>query len=84
MFYVLQNAEASYDFSSNDPYPYPRYTDDWFNRYVIYIHLCFMFYVLCFMLFFMFLILLYIFKEVTFTPRDNLRCYLYPAAVNKL
>ena len=23
------NAEASYDFSSNDPYPYPRYTDDW-------------------------------------------------------
>ena len=29
---VLQNAEASYDFSSNDPYPYPRYTDDWFNR----------------------------------------------------
>lgn len=29
---VLQNAKASYDFSSNDPYPYPRYTDDWFNR----------------------------------------------------
>lgn len=29
---LLQNAEASYDFSSNDPYPYPRYTDDWFNR----------------------------------------------------
>lgn len=29
---ILQNAEASYDFSSNDPYPYPRYTDDWFNR----------------------------------------------------
>lgn len=27
------NAQASYDFSSNDPYPYPRYTDDWFNRY---------------------------------------------------
>ncbi|GBM16917.1 Neuroendocrine convertase 2 [Araneus ventricosus] len=27
------NARASYDFSSNDPYPYPRYTDDWFNRY---------------------------------------------------
>lgn len=27
-----QNAEASYDFSSNDPFPYPRYTDDWFNR----------------------------------------------------
>ncbi|VCX02534.1 unnamed protein product [Gulo gulo] len=26
------NAEASYDFSGNDPYPYPRYTDDWFNR----------------------------------------------------
>nr|XP_060479916.1 neuroendocrine convertase 2 [Panthera onca] len=25
------NAEASYDFSGNDPYPYPRYTDDWFN-----------------------------------------------------
>merc|ERR1712061_234851 len=22
------NARASYDFSSNDPYPYPRYTDD--------------------------------------------------------
>lgn len=30
--FVLQNAKASYDFSSNDPYPYPRYTDDWFNR----------------------------------------------------
>ncbi len=29
---ALQNAEASYDFSSNDPFPYPRYTDDWFNR----------------------------------------------------
>lgn len=29
---VSQNARASYDFSSNDPYPYPRYTDDWFNR----------------------------------------------------
>jgi len=28
----FQNAKASYDFSSNDPYPYPRYTDDWFNR----------------------------------------------------
>ncbi|MGH0131429.1 UNVERIFIED_CONTAM: hypothetical protein FKN15_054061 [Acipenser sinensis] len=28
-----QNAEASYDFSSNDPYPYPRYTDDWFNSH---------------------------------------------------
>ncbi|KAF6284668.1 proprotein convertase subtilisin/kexin type 2 [Rhinolophus ferrumequinum] len=27
------NAEASYDFSSNDPYPYPRYTDDWFNSH---------------------------------------------------
>ena len=29
-----QNALASYDFSSNDQFPYPRYTDDWFNRYV--------------------------------------------------
>lgn len=28
-----QNAEASYDFSSNDQYPYPRYTDDWFNSH---------------------------------------------------
>ena len=28
----VQNAEASYDYSSNDPFPYPRYTDDWFNR----------------------------------------------------
>ncbi|XP_041352296.1 neuroendocrine convertase 2-like [Gigantopelta aegis] len=27
------NAEASYDFSSNDPYPYPRYTDTWFNSH---------------------------------------------------
>jgi len=27
------NAEASYDFSSNDPFPYPRYTDDWFNSH---------------------------------------------------
>ncbi|KAL1512584.1 hypothetical protein ABEB36_002153 [Hypothenemus hampei] len=27
------NALASYDFSSNDPYPYPRYTDDWFNSH---------------------------------------------------
>ncbi|KPP68561.1 Neuroendocrine convertase 2-like [Scleropages formosus] len=27
------NAESSYDFSSNDPYPYPRYTDDWFNSH---------------------------------------------------
>ncbi|XP_061087268.1 neuroendocrine convertase 2 [Conger conger] len=27
------NADASYDFSSNDPYPYPRYTDDWFNSH---------------------------------------------------
>uniref|UniRef100_A0A8D8UDW2 Neuroendocrine convertase 2 n=1 Tax=Cacopsylla melanoneura TaxID=428564 RepID=A0A8D8UDW2_9HEMI len=27
------NAKASYDFSSNDPYPYPRYTDDWFNSH---------------------------------------------------
>lgn len=25
---VDKNAKASYDFSSNDPYPYPRYTDD--------------------------------------------------------
>lgn len=31
---LFQNAEASYDFSSNDPFPYPRYTDDWFNRWV--------------------------------------------------
>ncbi|XP_076058712.1 prohormone processing protease amontillado [Oratosquilla oratoria] len=27
------NAKASWDFSSNDPYPYPRYTDDWFNSH---------------------------------------------------
>uniref|UniRef100_A0AAU7L203 Neuroendocrine convertase 2 n=1 Tax=Dugesia japonica TaxID=6161 RepID=A0AAU7L203_DUGJA len=27
------NAESSYDFSSNDPYPFPRYTDDWFNSH---------------------------------------------------
>ncbi|XP_031619450.1 neuroendocrine convertase 2 [Contarinia nasturtii] len=27
------NPEASYDFSSNDPFPYPRYTDDWFNSH---------------------------------------------------
>lgn len=27
------NAKASYDFSSNDPYPFPRYTDDWFNSH---------------------------------------------------
>lgn len=27
------NAEASFDFSSNDRYPYPRYTDDWFNSH---------------------------------------------------
>ncbi|XP_069787895.1 neuroendocrine convertase 2 isoform X3 [Narcine bancroftii] len=27
------NAEASYDFSSNDPFPYPRYTKDWFNSH---------------------------------------------------
>ncbi|XP_011501161.1 PREDICTED: neuroendocrine convertase 2 [Ceratosolen solmsi marchali] len=27
------NTKASYDFSSNDPYPYPRYTDDWFNSH---------------------------------------------------
>uniref|UniRef100_H2YJQ6 Neuroendocrine convertase 2 n=1 Tax=Ciona savignyi TaxID=51511 RepID=H2YJQ6_CIOSA len=25
--------EASYDFSSNDPYPYPRYTFNWFNSH---------------------------------------------------
>ncbi|XP_018014791.1 neuroendocrine convertase 2-like [Hyalella azteca] len=25
------NGRASWDFSSNDPFPYPRYTDDWFN-----------------------------------------------------
>ncbi|XP_023608982.1 LOW QUALITY PROTEIN: neuroendocrine convertase 2 [Myotis lucifugus] len=37
------NAEASYDFSSNDPYPYPRYTDDWFNSFKIimqYLEVC--------------------------------------------
>nr|CAA42204.1 prepro-hormone convertase 2 [Aplysia californica] len=27
------HADASYDFSSNDPYPYPRYTDTWFNSH---------------------------------------------------
>jgi len=27
------NARASYDFSSNDQFPYPRYTDDWFNSH---------------------------------------------------
>ncbi|XP_045135264.1 neuroendocrine convertase 2-like [Portunus trituberculatus] len=27
------NARASWDFSSNDPFPYPRYTDDWFNSH---------------------------------------------------
>lgn len=27
------NAEASFDFSSNDQFPYPRYTDDWFNSH---------------------------------------------------
>ena len=27
------NAQASYDFSSNDQFPYPRYTDDWFNSH---------------------------------------------------
>lgn len=27
------NAKASYDFSGNDPFPYPRYTDDWFNSH---------------------------------------------------
>ncbi len=29
----FQNEKASYDFSSNDPYPYPRYTDDWFKSH---------------------------------------------------
>uniref|UniRef100_A0A3Q3WM28 Neuroendocrine convertase 2 n=1 Tax=Mola mola TaxID=94237 RepID=A0A3Q3WM28_MOLML len=28
-----KNADASYDFSSNDPFPFPRYTDDWFNSH---------------------------------------------------
>lgn len=32
-FPYWQNARASYDFSSNDPFPYPRYTDDWFNSH---------------------------------------------------
>lgn len=32
-FDAKQHPEASYDFSSNDPYPYPRYTDDWFNSH---------------------------------------------------
>ncbi|ELU04259.1 hypothetical protein CAPTEDRAFT_153069 [Capitella teleta] len=27
------DADASYDFSSNDPFPYPRFTDDWFNSH---------------------------------------------------
>lgn len=27
------NSKASYDFSSNDQFPYPRYTDDWFNSH---------------------------------------------------
>ncbi|XP_064600512.1 neuroendocrine convertase 2-like [Liolophura sinensis] len=27
------NAKASYDFSSNDPFPYPRFTDTWFNSH---------------------------------------------------
>ncbi|XP_071784447.1 neuroendocrine convertase 2-like [Asterias amurensis] len=27
------NLEASFDFSSNDAFPYPRYTDDWFNSH---------------------------------------------------
>ncbi|XP_072031864.1 neuroendocrine convertase 2-like [Amphiura filiformis] len=27
------NAKASYDFSSDDPHPYPRYTMDWFNSH---------------------------------------------------
>lgn len=31
--YDNYNAEASYDFSSNDAFPYPRYTDDWFNSH---------------------------------------------------
>ncbi|VEL28191.1 unnamed protein product, partial [Protopolystoma xenopodis] len=26
-------SEASYDFSGNDAFPYPRYTDDWFNSH---------------------------------------------------
>ncbi|CAG9765727.1 unnamed protein product [Ceutorhynchus assimilis] len=30
---LADNAKASFDFSSNDPYPYPRYTDDWFNSH---------------------------------------------------
>uniref|UniRef100_A0A8C6UH03 Neuroendocrine convertase 2 n=1 Tax=Neogobius melanostomus TaxID=47308 RepID=A0A8C6UH03_9GOBI len=25
--------DGDYDFSSNDPYPFPRYTDDWFNSH---------------------------------------------------
>ncbi|KAI3363258.1 hypothetical protein L3Q82_011894 [Scortum barcoo] len=29
----VENADASYDFSSNDPFPFPRYTDDWFNSH---------------------------------------------------
>ncbi|VDO37720.1 unnamed protein product [Onchocerca flexuosa] len=33
------NARASYDFSSNDPFPYPRYTDDWFNSHGTRYHL---------------------------------------------
>ena len=33
LFIYFQNADASYDFSSNDHFPYPRYTDTWFNRY---------------------------------------------------
>jgi len=27
------NANGSYDFSDNDPYPYPRFTKDWFNSH---------------------------------------------------
>lgn len=27
------DAIASFDLSSNDPFPYPRYTDDWFNSH---------------------------------------------------
>ena len=30
--YFLQSPESSYDFSSNDPDPFPRYTLNWFNR----------------------------------------------------
>ena len=40
-FYNLKNAEASFDFSSSDRFPYPRYTDDWFNRLQI-VHFLFL------------------------------------------